>query len=453
MNYKIITLLIALSLNIWGAIKPLPFYKKKYSLGTLSLIILFILFIFQILDFESFKHGIIGGSQIQPWKIIIIFFTVAYCSISTDITGIFDVIAHRVILLSSGDTIKLFTFFYLLASFLTVFTSNDVVILTLTPIIFYLKKYTNLNIIPFLFAEFFAANTLSMLFMIGNPTNIILSDALNLSFLEYFKVMFFPTVIASILTYILLLFYFKKDLTSSFSKKQTESMLPHNYINIGVSALLMSFMLYTLILSDFLEIEIWEITTLFFLLFVIQDSIISIYTYNKNKLKNKLSLPLKDIQIKKVFNAMPWSIAPFIFLLFIIIGEISQFDIFISITNYIYSLCTNIFSSIFSMGISSFLLANIVNNQPMSIFFSNILINNPENFSSQFLNAAGYAVIIASNLSANLTPIGALAGIMWLKILKNKNLNISFLQFFKVGIIITPIVFIVSLLILAIEMY
>ena len=53
-----------------------------------------------------------------------------------------------------------------------------------------------------------------------------------------------------------------------------------------------------------------------------------------------------------------------------------------------------------------------------------------------------YAVIMGSNIGALLTPIGALAGIMWLRILKETHIKYSFFDFMKNGFILT----IVSLL-------
>lgn len=442
---SVFLLILSLILVIIHAINPFYIGKYTVNLGFFCLAILLILFTFSYIDVASIEHGILGEDSLQPWKIMIIFFTVAYCAISTDITGIFDVIAHRIVKISSGNTFMLFTLFYIFASLLTVFTSNDIVILTLTPIIFYLGKYTNLNILPFLFAEFFAANTLSMMLLIGNPTNIIVSDALNLGFLNYLEIMILPTLVASFLTYLLLYLYFKKDLSKKFEKSTHESMIPKNYINIGISATLMVLMLYTLILSDFLNIEIWEVTTIFFSLFLLQDIIVSFYINKKNSIKKSLNLPTSNLPILETIKGLPWNIAPLIFLLFIIMGELSQTELFISLVNFLVSWCTDFYSTIFSMGTLSLISANMINNQPMSVLFSNILLNFPENFSLPLLHAAGYSVIISSNLAANLTPIGALAGIMWLKILKNKKFNISYLEFFKVGITITPLVFLATM--------
>lgn len=65
--------------------------------------------------------------------------------------------------------------------------------LTLTPIVCYFAKATGVDPMPFLFAEYAAANTFGALLYTGNPTNIIVADAYNMTFLGYSKFMTLPT--------------------------------------------------------------------------------------------------------------------------------------------------------------------------------------------------------------------------------------------------------------------
>ena len=48
-----------------------------------------------------------------------------------------------------------------------------------------------------------------------------------------------------------------------------------------------------------------------------------------------------------------------------------------------------------------------------------------------------YATIMGSNIGALLTPVGALAGIMWMRILKENGIKYTFIDFMKNGLIIT----------------
>src|SRR6266567_347567 len=48
------------------------------------------------------------------------------------------------------------------------------------------------------------------------------------------------------------------------------------------------------------------------------------------------------------------------------------------------------------------------------------------------------ATIFGCDLGPNLTTVGSLATILWLLILRQRNLDVSGLDYFKVGIMVTP---------------
>ena len=67
----------------------------------------------------------------------------------------------------------------------------------------------------------------------------------------------------------------------------------------------------------------------------------------------------------------------------------------------------------------------------MSVLFSSII----ETVASETVAIqAVYATVVGSNLGAFLTPIGALAGIMWSNILNEHELKFGYLDFLKIGV-------------------
>ena len=63
-----------------------------------------------------------------------------------------------------------------------------------------------------------------------------------------------------------------------------------------------------------------------------------------------------------------------------------------------------------------------MNNIPMSVMFSEMIAGGGS-------YEALYASVVGSNLGAYLTPLGALAGIMWLGLLKNEKIDLTFKKF------------------------
>ncbi|MBQ1226367.1 MAG: hypothetical protein IIX75_04685, partial [Clostridia bacterium] len=73
-----------------------------------------------------------------------------------------------------------------------------------------------------------------------------------------------------------------------------------------------------------------------------------------------------------------------------------------------------------------------INNIPMSVLFSSVT----ETLEGAQRLYALYASVAGSNLGAFLTPVGALAGIMWTAMLKKYGEKLSFARFICYGLII-----------------
>ncbi|MBI5207473.1 MAG: hypothetical protein HY934_06745 [Candidatus Firestonebacteria bacterium] len=458
---SIIMISFSILFSVFVAIRPFKIGKIQFDIVTGPLISLFMLFAFKILDFETIKIGIIGKGNIKPWEIIIIFFSVAYVSISTDVTGVFDYLAYRIVNMAKGNKFKLFLFFYLFACVLTTFTSNDIVILTLTPIIFYLGNHSDINVVPLLFAEYFGANTLSMFLYIGNPTNIIVGNALQLGFLEYTKIMWLPTIIATIINFILLSMVFRKQITGEYIIRNNTKFYIRNRAGALLSSFLMLVMLAVLASSQILGIPIWVITLVSAFIFIIEDIAFGIFftmkenfvlstelEINKHKLYSIYGIPEQKNEFWMAFKDTPWKILPFIFSVFIFVHGLNQYGVVNWVADIISNSSKTLLNGIILNGILGLILTNIINNQPMTIFLSSVLVSQSFNVPHNIQIGSSYSIIIASNLGANITLVGALAGFMWKNILETKGLKITYTDFLIKGLLITPITFCVTLSVL-----
>jgi arsenical pump membrane protein len=414
-----------------------------YFLGALLGPILIL--IFGILNYSQILRGLGGEGNLNPFGILILFLSMVFMSIFLDITGFFEYCARVALKYACGDGRRLYFYIYLIVSVLTIFTSNDIIILTFTPFIYYFSKNAGINPKPYLIAEFFAANTWSMMLYIGNPTNIVLAVAFDLRFNEYTKWMLLPALVAGLMNMFLLYLIFRKDIHKPF--KHRETINPRAAISDTTSTvlglLILGGCIVGLVIAPYFNIEMWIVSLGFglalLIILLLRDSFVAV---------TKERIDKKHFIVGSTLKKMPISIIPFILSLFIMVEALRIYGITKEIGIFFNSLCgTSTTITTFVYGISSAFAANILNNIPMTVAYVPII---GETFQANLLPAV-LATTIGSNLGANITPIGALAGIMWMSILRDKKINLSFKEFIKYGLLITPLTLIVCLGILAAE--
>lgn len=387
-----------------------------------------LLFVTGEIDIKETIDVLFADTSINPIKILVLFIFVSLLSIALDEIGFFRMCALIATKKTKGSQKVLFFSIMLVVSVLTMFTSNDIVILTFTPFICYFAKHTKINPIPYLIGEFVFANTWSMIFVIGNPTNIYLAESFNIGFFEYFKIMAIPTIITGVVAYLLLILIFNKSLNKPLINNFIEDEKPIKskflalvgLIHLGLCTILLA-------VSSYIKIEMWYVA----LFFGISLLIFLLFYY----------IIRKERIIIKVLKRVPYNLIPFILSMFIIVSALAKSGYIQNMTMILENNIKNGTTAIFEYGIVSFILCNVLNNIPMSVMFERIIAYSNQPFVFEEI----YSTIIASNIGAYLSPIGALAGIMWMSILNKNDLKFSFKNFVKYGIAIAPALIIVAL--------
>lgn len=380
-----------------------------------------------LIDLEFLGSALIADSSINPIKILVLFISMTVLSIFLDEVDFFRYLANLTLKKARGSQLKLFTTLYIVVSVLTVFTSNDIIVLTFTPFICHFAKNAKINPVPYLVCEFIAANTMSMTLIIGNPTNIYIATAYGINFLEYAKTMFLPTLASALLSFALLYLIFRKDL-KVVAQANVEDVKIKNKPFLVIGLTLLSVCTISLAVGPYVGIDMWIISLVSALLLFIITGSISIFKKSKST------------EIIMCLKRAPWQLIPFVLSMFVMILALQENGVTGKINELLGSQ-----HSIFKYGFSSFIFANVINNIPMSVLFCPII----EGLTGHALTGAIYGTIIGSNLGALLTPIGALAGIMWSSMLKKHGVKYSYASFIKNGVIISVPSILVALLVLS----
>ena len=358
--------------------------------------------------------ALVSNDAINPIKILVLFISMTILSIFLDELGFFSYLANVTLKKARASQTKLFIYLYLTVSILTVFTSNDVIILSFTPFICYFAKNAKISPMPYLAAEFVAANTWSMMLVIGNPTNIYLSSAYGINFIEYTSVMLLPTLAAGTVALFALFLLYRKRLSEPISGEPEQTFIKDKP-QLAVGLFHLGICTVALAIGSYIGLEMWLVSL---------TAVISLFIFT---IGFSIARKKRPVELFACLKRAPWQLIPFVLGMFVMVIGLSENGV----TEGIAKLLGNDLAVI-KYGLTSFLAANVINNIPMSVLFCSII----ESLGDGAVTPAVFASVIGSNVGAFLTPIGALAGIMWSSILKAHGHKFGYLDFLKIGITI-----------------
>ena len=456
-----------------------PYFGVAVDLGLAPVLGVCLLLAMGCLTADDVRFGFAGNASVAPYAIVVLFMSLAYVCISLESTGLLTHIAYRAAVLAGGSGWRLFVATFGLSSLLTIATSNDIVVLTLTPIVCHMTRLLRIDPVPYLIAQFFAANVWSAMLYIGNPTNIIVAEAAGVSFVEYSRWMTLPAVGAGLTCLGMLSLLFGKRIPSRLdadSVRQMASAVSHVHDVPGAifgSTVLVA-CIVLIAVSFWIGIPVWSATLAAFGLSLAYDVRVDLVRARRAATAAEghtdaarlaqgqaeeagpgaATHPATPSRARGNLGRLPWKVVPFVFCMFIMTNGLYRAAWFGEVAAALGDVVGgSIWAAAFLSGAASTLLCNVLNNQPMTILLTRLLQHPRLATTPCALQGLRYALVLGSNLGANLTFLGALAGIMWSKIVRDKGVRaVDFCTFATYGMLTMPAVLAVGCSILAVEL-
>lgn len=351
--------------------------------------------------------------------------------------GYFHWVAEKLAEKAKGSGIRLFWYVNLLCFLMTLFFNNDGSILITTPILVMLLNnmgLKNRQKIPYLLSGGLIATASSAPIGVSNIVNLIALKIVNMSLYMHTAMMFIPATLGLLLLVVLLFLRFKKDLPKTIPTKVTGLSLP-SYHPLKQSSLYTKEKNRTKFIRNILLFVLAVRISLFIAsYFSVPISVMAVigslvllswrWAY--------LKVPPGDM-LKKT----PWYIIVFAFSMYVIIYGLNNIGLTDWLTHFMSSMVSeSLLHTSILMGILLSVLSNLFNNHPALMIGTLTLTN--MHLDSLSLKVAYLANVIGSDMGSLLIPMGTLATLMWMHIVREGNIKITWREYLKVTIVVIP---------------
>jgi Na+/H+ antiporter NhaD/arsenite permease-like protein len=136
-------------------------------------------------------------------------------------TGLFSYIAIRIAKKTKGDGWKILLWFSLFTAVASALLDNVTTVLLIAPITILIAEMLDIPPFPFLVAEILASNIGGACTLIGDPPNILIGSATELSFLDFLIHMGPAAAAVLIVTLLLLKMLFKRQLDTTYVDQES----------------------------------------------------------------------------------------------------------------------------------------------------------------------------------------------------------------------------------------
>jgi arsenical pump membrane protein len=365
--------------------------------------------------------------------------------------GFFHWAAARLASLSKGSGHRLYWYIQLLCFSMTLLFNNDGSILITTPILILLLRNLQLKPhqqIPYLLSGALTATASSAPIGVSNIVNLIALNIVEMSLWMHTAMMFVPATLGLL---------FMSWLMYIVVRKKLPKTLPDSIMDVEESFFSKSFHP----LKTKISVEKKKQRTKFMLkvlLFVfVMRCLLFVASY--------INIPIEIVAVLgsvvlliwrwyhlrtnpvDILKKTPWHILIFAFSMYVIIYGLHN----VGLTELLVELCEPIvnqglFQASFIMGGLVSVLSNLFNNHPALMIGTITLTEmglDPITLKTIYL-----ANIIGSDMGSLLLPIGTLASLIWMSILRRNKIKITWKDYLSVSLIVIPITTIVTLTLL-----
>lgn len=336
-------------------------------------------------------------------------------------SGVFERLAAMLLKCAGANPVRIMLLLGFFTAFISAFLDNVTTVILVMPMTFAIAKKFDIAPTAFLLMEVFASNIGGTATLIGDPPNIIIGSAANLSFLDFLKELTLIIVIIFCAVSAALTFLFRKDLKAAAKKMSGNIDFNSATTPLDKKMMLRSMLVLALVIIGFVARDFIQLET----------CVVAILGASVLLLFEKPSEILKDVE---------WNTILFFIGLFIIIGGLEASGAIKMMAQGLMN-ATDGSQSLTAMIIlwGSGIISGIIDNIPYTATMTPMIAQVQSTMGVEYTRPLWWCLSLGACLGGNLTIIGAAANVIVSENAAKEGCPIKFWHFFKYGTIVVII--------------
>lgn len=376
------------------------------------------------------------------WNATFTFVALIIISLLLDEAGLFRWAALHVARWGRGRGRLLLPLIVMLGAVIATFFANDGAALLLTPIVMAILvslEFAPKAALAFIIATGFVADTTSLPLVISNLVNIVSANFFGIGFNRYAEVMVPIDLVSLLATLAVLGLLYARTVDRRYDAAALD--LPETAIRDRLVFQAAGPVLLLLLLAYFVSAPLGVPVSFITIIGAISLLAVAARLIGRGS-------PV--ISIQHVLRGAPWQVVIFSLGMYLVVYGLRNAGLTLYIADALRLFARHgIWAASIGTGFLAALLSSIMNNMP-SVLVGALAIHQLPHVTPRIHDAMVYANVIGCDLGPKFTPIGSLATLLWLHVLAQKGTSISWGQYMRIGLLITPPVLIITLAALAI---
>ncbi|WP_028355776.1 arsenic transporter [Bordetella petrii] len=372
------------------------------------------------------------------WNATATFIAIIITSIILDAAGFFEWAALHVARWGRGRGHWLFALIVLLGAAVSALFANDGAALILTPIVMEMLLALGFGpgaTLAFVMAAGFIADTASTPLVVSNLVNIVSADFFGIGFGSYASVMVPVNFAAVGATLAVLFLFFRRQIPARYDVGQLPA--PRSAVR-DPATFRAGMAVLALLLAGFFVLEPLGIPVS---AIACAGALALLLVAGRQHI----------VGTRRVMREAPWHIVVFSLGMYLVVYGLRNAGLTAHLTALLEHFAAHgVWGAALGTGLVTAFLASVMNNLPAVLVGALSIADTTA--TGTVRDAMIYANVIGTDLGPKITPIGSLATLLWLHVLARKGLRITWGYYFKVGIVLTLPVLLVTLAALALRL-